>query len=159
MRRPLTASITRPANTTAYAAGDVIGTASSHVITFYGAKDEKGYDLNRAIIARAVLIDNEAPATLPSLELWLFDTAPAAQADNAAFAVTDTELANVIGVIPFTYSYVGLASGNHIQQSDLVSLVLEVKSGASDIYGVLVVRNAYTPVSGETFKILLSVVD
>src|SRR5512146_3472264 len=36
------------------------------------------------------------------VDLWLFDTAPAAQTDNSAFAVTDAELQTVIDVISFT---------------------------------------------------------
>lgn len=160
MRRALTGSITRPADTTAYAAGDVIGTAASQVITFFGARDPNGGDVNKGLILGAQVVDSAAPATLPSLELWLFDTAPAAQADNTAFAVTDAELAaGFLGVIPLTYTYVGLASGNHVQRSDTVAIPFEVKSSDGALYGVLVPRNAYVPVSGETFKVILAAVD
>lgn len=159
MRKPLTGQITRPADTTAYAAGDVVGTASSHIITF-NALDPGAYDLNRGFITKAWLVDTGAPATLPSLELWLFNRAPAAQADNAAFAVTDAELlAGFIGVIPFSTSYIGLASGNHVQVSDFPAIEFELAPGDTNLYGILVVRNAYTPISGETFKAMLSVAD
>jgi hypothetical protein len=160
MRRALTGSITRPADTTTYAAGDVIGTASSQVIALFNAADKGADDVTKGLITGAVVVATGAPATLPSLELWLFDTAPADQADNTAFAVTDAELlAGFLGVIPLTYTYVGLASGNHVQRSDTVMVPFEVKDSAGRLFGVLVPRNAYAPISGETFKIILTAVD
>lgn len=157
MRKRMATSITRPANTTQYAAGDVIGTSESHVMTFQ-AKDLGAADVNRGVIVSAMVIDSAAQSTLPVLELWLFGAAPAAQADNAAFAVTDAELLELVGVIPLTYSYVGLASGNCVLLSDPCSVAFECAAGSEAIYGALVVRNTYTPISGEVFKVVLSVV-
>jgi hypothetical protein len=106
------------------------------------------------------VISTASPATLPSLELWLFSAAPAAQADNAPFAVTDAEvLSSFLGVIPLAYTHVGLASGNHVQRSDPTAVQFEVAATKSDIYGCLVVRNTYTPISAEQFKVILSVLD
>ena len=157
MRKSLSATITRPADTTAYAAGDVIGTASTHILTFNNALDVIANDMQRGLIYRAWLIDSAAAATLPSLELWLFNVAPAAQADNAVFNVSDAELMNgLVGIIPFTRSFVGKANDNSVQVSDQLSMAFEVAPGDTAIYGVLVVRNAYTPVSAEQFKIILN---
>jgi hypothetical protein len=160
MRRALTGSIKRPADTTTYAAGDVIGTAASQVITFFNARDPNGDDVNKGLILGAQVVDSAAPATLPSLELWMFDTAPTAAADNTAWAVTDAELAaGFLGVIPLSYTYVGLASGNHVQRSDTTAIPFEVKASDGSLYGVLVARNAYVPISEEVFKVILAVVD
>jgi len=146
-KKPLSASITRPADTTAYAAGDVIGTATNHVLTFEDAIDEMGGDgADILVIAKAWVIDSAKEATLPSLELWLFTTAPAAQADNAAFGVTDAELlAGFVGIFSLSTNYAGKASDNCVFESD--EQAINCQLAGSDLYGVLVVRNAYTPIS------------
>lgn len=156
-KKPLSASVTRPADTTAYADGDVIGTATNHVLTFENAIDETGGDgADILAVVKAWVIDSAKQSTLPSLELWLFTAAPAAQADNAAFGVTDAELmAGFVGIFPLSTSYVGKASDNCIFESD--EQAIQCQLSGNDLYGVLVVRNAYTPISAEQFKVLLTV--
>ena len=94
------------------------------------------------------------------LELWLFDTAPASDNDNAAFTPSDSELAGVLAVIPLPYTYVGDATsgagGNCIYTSGDISKQYKCASGTTSIFGVLVVRNAYVPVTDETFNIIIS---
>jgi hypothetical protein len=150
MIRRLSNSITRPNDTAQYTAGDVIGTAATHIIALQN--NIEGVGVEKAVY-RATLTCSAAPATLPSLEVWLFHTAPAAQADNEAFAVTDAEILNVIGVMPLTTTYVGLASGNHIQQSDNSILTWKSPTGFQNLFAVLVVRNAYTPTALEVYNL------
>jgi len=148
-----TASITRPNNATQYAAGDVIGTASTHVLSFASNLIAKGAN---KFLYRAHIVSSESPATAPQLELWLFNKAPAAQADNAAFAVTDAEMLQLLGVIPMATSYVGLASGNRFIDSDSSTPIVwnaDSVGSTSDLFGVLVVRNTYTPVANEVFTV------
>ena len=102
------------------------------------------------------VISSVAPATLPSLELWLFSSAPADQADNAALAVTDTELLSLIGIYPLANTFVGYASNNHVQQSAVRPYGFEA---VETIYGFLVVRNAYVPVASELYKVLITLSD
>jgi hypothetical protein len=151
-------SVTRPNNATAYAAGDVIGTATTHVLDFSDVGKLAG---GSGLLAGALLIDSANQATAPSLELWLFSAAPAAQVDNVAFAPTDVELANLVGVIPLTTARVGDATagaaGNLVIQSDIASLIYKCAPGTTHLYGVLVVRNAYAPVANEVFTVVLSV--
>ncbi len=150
------ASFTRPADTTQYTAGDVISNSTSApaVMTFNAALLD-GY----GTIQTAYLLDSANQATLLDAELWLFDTAPAATNDNAAIAFTDAELARLIGVIDFAVAdgKVGLvtsgAAGNAINFQ--ANLSIPVRGLSNDIYGVLVARNTYTPVSGETLTVVL----
>lgn len=157
------ATVTRPANTTAYAAGDVVGDGTeivfSNAVTKAGAA---GYILGASIDRTG----NET--TEPDLELWIFTAAPADKADNAAFAPTDAEIQTVVGVVSFATDswYDGTAGtggttfamGTILSGSDLaVPPLFEAASGDKDLYGVMVVRNAYTPISAEVFHIKLYV--
>jgi hypothetical protein len=157
MYKRVSNKIQRPNNTTPYTAGDVIGTASSQVIKFDGMSTL--FAQGRGVLIGATVIDNEAPATLASLELWLFTVAPADQADNAVFGVTDAELQNLAGIFPLVNSYAGKASDNAVFISDVRATSYELPGGSDALYGVLVVRNAYTPVGNETFTVSLSVSD
>ncbi len=157
MIKEITTSVTRPNNTTAYTAGDVIGTAASQVLTFNNVSTP--FVQGSGWVANATVLSSAAPTTLPSLELWLFKVAPAAAADNSAWAVTDAELLNLIAVLPLATTYVGLASGNHVQQSANTIAGFTLPSGSDTIYGVLVVRNAYTPVASEVYKVKIITTD
>lgn len=156
-------TIIRPSNTTAYAAGDVISevtTNDHHTFTILRTKpsDEPLYS---ATVERASVSSSANQSTLPDLELWLFSSDIAEVADNGAFAPTDAELLTCLGVIDFPVSLwkVGNAGsgadGNSICFAENLAMV--VKGSSGNIYGQLVVRNAYTPVSAESFKVTLYV--
>ena len=153
-------SIIRPSNTDAYAAGDVISAVTSNdhfTFTILKTKPVQGSSLLSASIERAIITSSADVATAPDLELWLFDTDIAEVADNAAFAPTDAEILTCLGVIDFPTGdfRVGLTTGdgNSICQSE--NLNMSLKGIAGDIFGQLVVRNAYVPISAEVFQVTL----
>lgn len=153
------ASFTRPSNTTAYAAGDVVSvTGGTPAVQEYECGRING---GSGVILDAWLIDSANVATKGSFELWLFDTEPTAVADNAAFAPTDAEMLTLVGVIPFTAAHVGLsgsgAAGNCVLRADKQNIAFDCAAASKTLYGVLVVRNAYVPVSAEVFKVRLNV--
>lgn len=163
------AAYTRPADTNTYAAGDVVNnsTTSPVVLSFPAASKELG---GMGIIQQATLYDAANVATKADLELWLFNVSPTIPNDNAAFAPSNAELLNVIGVIKFsTNSYnVGAVAGNSVCDVQGVGIAFNTAkaSGAAGVtpaddklYGILVVRNAYVPVSGEVFTINLRILD
>lgn len=157
-------SVQRPNDTNAYTAGDVIAdsTSAPSVITLKNATS----DFNGSgVIDSAVCVSSFNNTTKPDLELWLFNAAPAATNDNAAFAPTDAEMLNLVGVIPFPVASfkVGNAasatSGNAACVTTNCGVVINSKAGVSDLYAVPVVRNAYTPGGLETITFTLSVLD
>lgn len=151
----LSGSITRPADTTDYAAGDVIGTAATHLITLTA---DGLLERGKGIIFKSSVISTASPATLASLELWLLKRPIAAQADNAAFAITDAEAVEVIAAIPLTNTRVGLASGNTVYESaENAAYGFELPVFVKNLTAVLVVRNAYVPISAEVFTVNVSV--
>jgi hypothetical protein len=151
-----TATYTRPNDTTAYAAGDALSdntTAGSATnLTFSSVARSNG---ESGLIVDAWVIDSVAAGTKPSLELWLYDTAPAAAGDNAAFAPSDAEALNVVAVIPFTTFYAG--SNNCVSRGDFTAVPFVCASGATALYGQVVVRNAYTPSANEVFTFKLKI--
>lgn len=154
-------SITRPANTTAYAAGDVVDASTAAGLTF--TAPARGETLGGYIVD-ALLVSSANKSTKGDFELWLFDTVPGSfDADNAVFTPTDAEMLTVIGIIQFTQSFVGDATadaaGNSVHQAKRTFLPLrfDTVTDDDDLYGVLVVRNAYTPVSAEVFTIRLKI--
>ncbi len=151
------ASITRPANTTAYTAGDVVSdaTADAH-FTFENAS--RAGTQNKQLggsIPTARIWSSANQATKLEGELWLFHTDIVAVADNAAFAPTDVEMLTLVGVVDFPAANwkagaAGIgAAGNAVCEA--YNLGFAFKSSEKKLYGQLVVRNAYTPVSGEIF--------
>lgn len=147
------ASITRPANTTAYTAGDVIGDATTAAMTFTDVSRSAG---GSGMIMTAMVIDSASAATAPSLELWLFSAALAVVADNAPFIPTDAEMLNLVSVITLTTVKVGLASGNLAIISDTVATPFKCAGGSANLFGYLVVRNAYVPIASELFTVKLT---
>ena len=153
------ATVTRPADTTAYAAGDVVNAATGAVITFSGCARANGLG---GVIQHAKLVDSANQTTKGDFELWLFDTTFTPDNDNAAFTPTDAELATVVCVIDLSYAtFVGDATagdgGNVLHQSDVLNRAFTCETADTALYGALVVRNAYTPVSDETFAIQLEI--
>lgn len=158
------ATFTRPADTTAYTSGDVVNNSTSApvIMTFPNAGSGEG-----AIIQTATLFSSANQATKLAGELWLFDTAMTMDNDNAVFTPTDAESLTLIAVIAFPASawVVGDAtsgaSGNALCNAQQLYIPFRTVLGATpdpNIYGVLVARNAYTPVSAEVFTIRLGVI-
>lgn len=162
----VTATLTRPNDTSAYAAGDVMADSTSAPtipLTFLGVTIESP---GNAVIQSLTLIDSANNATKPDLELWLFDTVPGVENDNAAFAPTDAETMTLVAVIPIpaTMFVVGnagsAAAGNAV--CDIQNLGIPVNTnvtGRTTLWGFLVVRNAYTPVANEQFTVRLHIID
>lgn len=158
------AALTRPANTTTYAAGDVISDATADAYLTFDDCANKGPSLLTGVISGAKAWSSASVATKPDIELWLFRSAIAARADNAAIAFTDAEMLDCLGVIQFPLAdwFVGLATagagGNCINQQNNVGIPYQL-AGAAHIYAQPVVRNAYIPISGEifTFELMLTI--
>jgi len=153
----LSSNFGRPANTTAYAVNDAVSD-SVQWMTFSSAAFSNG---GSGTILTAQLLQDAYQSTLGSFDLLLFHTVPAIQTDNGQIAFTDAEMQNCVGVIPFISSYasnVGSgAAGNVIWVARNVNLDYVCAAADSALYGAVVVRNAYTPVSQERFYAYLKV--
>lgn len=132
-------TVTRPANVTAYTAGDVVGGA----ITFEAMSSTIGRDV--IITSAALRIDVTAiPAGMTSFRLHLYSvTPPSALADNAAWDLPAGDRASYLG-------YVDLGSPADVgstlyAQVDGVNKQIRLGSGETSVYGYLVTNGAFTP--------------
>lgn len=131
--------MTRAATTTAYTAGDVIGTDTSSTITFSNV----GKAGSKVIIGDVNLrIDTNAiPSGMSGFRLHLFTQAPTAIADNLAFNVIAADRDKYLGYVP-----IGLPSklGDTLFSQE-IDVNMRVVLVTDTLYGVLETVGAFTP--------------
>lgn len=153
------ASFLRPANATAYAAGDVISDDASTAKALQFPECAKVVGGGGAVIRAYITVD-ENMGTVPDLELYLFDEEPTNAADNAAIALADGDLPIAVLRFEDTDAKVVNAASS---PAGMVLLKTPVdmehgyvcKADSQLLYGLLVTRTVFTPVTGTKFTILL----
>jgi hypothetical protein len=149
------AAYTRPSDTTAYAAGDVVSnsTSASVPLVFNGVARFEG-GTGRIVGAR--LYDDSAPGTAGDFEMHLYRASPAVANDNSAWAPTDAASLTITAKIAFgTVTVMGAANVAYFVTG--LDCHFKCGEGLTDLYGVLVARNAYTPASAGVITIELDV--
>lgn len=145
-------SVTRPANTTAYAAGDVVGGA----IAFTAAGPVGGNVLVAGVDLRYDVA--AVPAGMSSFRLHLYSvTPPSALSDNAVWDLPSGDRAAYRGYVDIGTIY-DLGSTLYAQ---IDGVNRQIKLGASEtaLYGYLVTTGAYTPAANsETLQVTLKTV-
>lgn len=151
----ISANFTRPADTTAYAANDAVNnsTSSPTVMTLTGAGRTTGMG---GMIVGATLHVGDKNATAAEFHVWLFDTSPTMNNDNAAFAPASGDLANVTGMLIFSPTNMSDATGMRIYQA--INCPVPYRPSATGLYAAMQTRTAFTPISGCTFRLKAHVV-
>lgn len=148
------ATITRPANTDAYAAGDVVGAAAAAI------------EFKKLAAPGSLIVITDAdlridvtgvPAGMTSFRLHLYDaTPPSALADNAAWDLPAGDRASYLGYIDLG-TPVDVGSTLFVQPDPQPTKL--VKMGAtSSLFGYLVTAGGYTPSSAAVKAIRLGAV-
>lgn len=153
-------SITRPANVTAYAAGDAVSEVTSNdYFTFEGIFAQGGKAHGEILTAK--LHSSGVVATSIDAELFLFRAAITEVADNAAWdTITDTQMLTLIAKIDFPIAnfYVGANSSVcEVRDLNLPFTLDQVGSTRPNLIGQLVSRNAYMPITSEVFTVELMI--
>lgn len=142
-------SFTRPSDTTAYTAKDVVGnTGTAAVITLEDiARVEGGV----GEIVAALLATDQSTNTA-TYRLHIFNVAPTAIADNAAFTLLEADIGAYQGYIDFA-AMVTEASGSEVAHSlnTTVRLPFVCADGSRDLYAVLTNVATFTPASAQQF--------
>jgi hypothetical protein len=154
------ASFTRPADTTAYASGDLVAnstTAGSVApMEFTILRQEMGRRAgNSAMIRRAFVRKSGTGVTNASFRLHLYGSSPtAANGDNAAWSTS--QAATWLGAIDVVVdrAFSDGAAGVSAQ----VEIGRVLGGTGSVIYGLLEARGAYTPGNAEVFTVELEVI-
>jgi hypothetical protein len=158
-RKRIAATFTRPSNTTAYAAGDVVGPVTTDAVeTLSGAGRSNG---GTGRIVAAVLETNNATVTNGTFRVHLFNASFTPEADNAAFASLHTNRASYQGYFDFNILVADSASAgaavaqlrNATDVDNGIPLDFECAAGDTALYAVIVALGAYTPASAQVFRL------
>jgi hypothetical protein len=152
----ISANFTRPADTAAYASGDLVANSTTAgsvaALTFANIGRIAGAG---GMIRRARLRKSGTGITNASFRLHLYSAAPAtiANGDNGAW-LTDG-VANYMGSLDITCdrAFSDGAAGIGIPTAGS-----EINFTSQTVYGLLEARGAYTPISTESFDINLEVI-
>lgn len=155
-------SFTRPADTTAYASGDLVAnstTAGSVVAVSIG--NVAFNDQGSAIIRRVALRKSGTSTTSASFRVHLFKAAPSTvtNGDNGAFSVSG--VADYIGACDVTVgqAFTDGAIGFGVPNTGSEFMVRLAGGSAQKIYALIEARAAYTPSSAEVFTLVVDNVD
>jgi hypothetical protein len=151
-----TATITRPSNTTAYTAGDVVGdTGGSAIISLTSAGPTAGFVIIQSI--SLVFSDSVVPAGMGAFRLHLYSASPTAIADNAAFDLVSGERATYMGFIDLpTPSDFG---STLYTQTDYPGRLIKLGAASTTLFAELETRGAYTPVSASTVSVRVNLLE
>jgi hypothetical protein len=156
----ITASFVRPADTTAYAAGDLVAnnTTAANVIPLKFKVSRNPMD--GVTIRKAQIVKSGNVLTNAQFRLYLFDRPPVPSVgDNAAFNSANTlavgTVAGLIGFFDVTLARAGTAGARGAAVPDIGTDVIGAPQSDEYFYGLLEAIAAYTPVSGETFTVTL----
>jgi len=150
-------SITRLANATQYADGDILSDhATVPTAGAYFTLDFKTTNQGNGSVRLTdfTLHKSDLDETAAAFDVLLFTTLPtlANLDDNAQCAITDAEMLNCKGVIRFLAAgWTNVVLGNIQTISKEIGIVMD--SDSSIVYGVVVVQDTYTPGSGEIFTL------
>jgi hypothetical protein len=143
-------TITRPANTTAYTAGDVIGDVSAALDKFVNVSKANGYAV---IITNVRLQTNDTGFAGKVMNIHFHNDTVAAIADNAAFAIVDAEASKRRGKIQVTFG-----TGIYGREAEAQFENLLIVPVARDIPIILETVAAATPSANSTwFRIEIGV--
>ena len=138
---------TRPANTTAYADGDVIfDTVATGVIQF----DNVG--ASGSITNASVFMFQAAAA---DLELFVFDAEPTNFGDNTAVTLVAGDMNKLVGVFDLPDAGKRLGAAAVALYEAQAQGDISYTSTDGKLYGVLVTRSAFSPTSGSAYGAML----
>ena len=147
-RENITAKVTRPADTTAYASGDLVAnsTTAGSVVPLSFTVSPGPLQIRRVRIART-----KADITTAALRLHLYAALPTvANGDNGAWS--STQAATHLGAVDVTFA--SLMSDGATGQA---TTEINCQTSGTVIYGLLEARSALAPASGEVFAVTLEI--
>lgn len=156
------ASTTRPANTTAYAANDLIANdaTAGNVVPFTFNFPELNRERNGKVVGLR-LQKSVASVTNFNVRMHLFSTRPTVtNGDNGALLVAAADLPGYIGFVELDFeaaapATVTLATTTPTKFSAAQNF--NFRASGPNIYGLLEALEAYTPASAEIFTAALTV--
>jgi hypothetical protein len=150
--------ITRPANTIAYATGDVFGTSAATEFEWPnfipGGTD--------GFLVGLMVASNSNNTTGTGLRIHFFKTSPSLGLnDNDPLVVTDSNALNRIGMVELPAHRTGGAGSNaavsEVRSPDVAPMAIPNLDGTRSVWIVIETMGARAGVSGETLSIIARV--
>jgi hypothetical protein len=153
---------TRPNDTAPYTALDVVGESPAENLEFAGIGPEAEGAVNGKVVITHVALRmdrNSVPAGMTQFRLHLFNAAPTAIADNAAFNLIAADRAAYQGYIEIpTPLDLGDTIYNDTEGGYYPVRKEVTVNSMGNLYGVLQTVGAYTPAAQTTFNVALKAV-
>jgi hypothetical protein len=149
-------TITRPSNTTAYTAGDVVGdTGGSAIITLPSIGPSGGYVLVQSV--SLVFSDTAVISGMGAFRLHFYSDSPTAIADNAAFDLVSGERATYMGFVdlPAPTDF----GSSLYTQTDYPGRLIKLSAASTTLYAELETKGAYTPASASTIAVRVATLE
>jgi hypothetical protein len=156
------ANFTRPADTTQYAAGDLVANS-----TTAGSVTPMSWTLGSSSISapitikRARIVTDATSVTSLNFRLHLYDASPAvANGDNSAFS--STKAANYLGYLSCdgsTTPGAKFSDGAVAIGAATAGAEINVRPTSNTVYGLLEALATYTPASAEVFTVKLDLIE
>lgn len=148
------ADITRPGDTTAYAANDALSDSTSAPtsggFTFTSAARKSG---GSGIITDLLVMSSNATGGMQG-EIWIFDTSVTNINDNSAFAISDSEVKTVVAKVPFTT----IADTNnalaHVQNLSIGFTCV----GSANLRFLVKIKATYAPANAEVTTVRIKTI-
>ena len=150
------ATVTRPADTTAYASGDLVANSTTALSVTPMSFTVSASSGGGTSIFKMRMSKTGTGVTNAAFRLHLFGVSPTVtNGDNGAFL--PSQAANYLGAldVPSMTAFSDGAVGNGFPM--IGSAILYKPSSGTVIYGLLEARGAYTPASAEVFTCTLEV--
>lgn len=150
-----TVTITRPSDTTAYTAGDVIGdTGGSAILTFANMAKTGGGEV--IITSVELEVDIAAvPSGMTSFNVRLYNASPTAIADNAAWDLPSGDRGKYLGKI----GLVTPTDEGSTLFSDNDGINKQITLASTSLYVELQTVGAYTPSSAAVYRLTIHTLD
>jgi hypothetical protein len=164
-RRRVSGTFTRPADTTAYTAGDAVNnsTTAPTLLTLSDVVNGLG---GTGKIVEIMLVTNNATVTNGTFRVYIFNASYTPQADNAVATGVAGHASSLQG-----YADLPILTADAAGSTSAVTRVNEKVAGGddgvpmqfacaatdNDLYALIVATGAYTPASGQSFTLSLVV--
>lgn len=154
----VSAEFTRPADTTAYAIGDLIGNATSGAVPLTIANCARVNGGSGYIVSAALITDLKSIA--PSIRVHIFSSAPTQSSDNAAYQAGYVDVAKRVG--EFTLGPMATpADTTNSNLSRAMDMNLRIPfacaAGTTALLFIFETLSAFTPASGQKFTLQLAI--
>jgi hypothetical protein len=145
--------ITRPADTTAYAANDVVGPTTTPAVgvlaDLFSGNGASGY------ITKVRLVTNQAANVTP-YRIYFYNAAPTAIADNAASSVLYADDAKIIGYVDITNVSQEGSGSDAAMGLWTGQLAAKAAAADNDLYYVIITKAAFTPANGQKYTVTVT---